>query len=98
MVDRRAKISQDLERLKLRCDEFNDYGEVDMMQQYVADTRAIYARLDQVMENIKWLHKEEVIFKLERTRFIDYDEVVQLVDPFSKLFYTIYRWQRAEKK
>ena len=31
----------ELAKLKVRADEFNDYGELDMMQQYVQDIRNV---------------------------------------------------------
>ena len=45
-------VSTELDRLKKRLDEFNDYGRLDMMQQYVKDTRNAYKRLESVKEQV----------------------------------------------
>ena len=50
----------ELQKLKQRVDEFNDYGELDMMQQYVQDVRAVQKRLADAQEQITWVNKEEV--------------------------------------
>ncbi len=42
----------ELQKLKQRVDEFNDYGELDMMQQYVQDVRQVQKRLQQSQEEI----------------------------------------------
>ena len=35
LVERKEKVMLELQKLKQRADEFNDYGELDSMQQYV---------------------------------------------------------------
>lgn len=47
----------ELEKLRTRVDEFNDYGELDMMQQYVQDVRAVQKRLNDVSDQIGWINK-----------------------------------------
>lgn len=53
----------ELEKLRQRVDEFNEYGELDMMGQYVQDIRAVQKRLADAQESIAWLNKEEVTTK-----------------------------------
>lgn len=47
----------ELEKLRQRVDEFNDYGELDMMQQYVQDVRAVQKRLADVQDQISFINK-----------------------------------------
>lgn len=47
----------ELEKLRSRVDEFNDYGEMDMMPQYVNDVRVVQKRLQEVQEQITWINK-----------------------------------------
>lgn len=47
----------ELEKLRKRVDEFNDYGELDMMQQYVQDVRVVQKRITDVQESITWINK-----------------------------------------
>ena len=35
LIERKEKLMSELQRLKQRVDEFNDYGELDMMNQLV---------------------------------------------------------------
>ena len=60
LVQKKEKVKQDLVKLRLRVDEFNDYGELEMMHQYVGDVRMVQKRLADVQENIQWINKEEV--------------------------------------
>lgn len=46
--------------MRQRVDEFNEYGELDMMGQYVQDIRAVQKRLADAQESISWVNKEEV--------------------------------------
>lgn len=46
-----------MEKLRQRVDEFNDYGELDMMQQYVQDVRAVQKRLADVQDQISFINK-----------------------------------------
>lgn len=48
LSERKAKAQTELTKMKQRADEFSDYGELGMMQQYVADVRAVQKRLADV--------------------------------------------------
>ena len=56
-MEKREKVMLELEKLRQRVDEFNDYGELDMMQQYVNDVRTVQKRLVDVSESIGWINK-----------------------------------------
>lgn len=47
----------ELEKLRQRVDEFNDYGELDMMQQYVQDVRMLQKRLAETRDQIEWINR-----------------------------------------
>ncbi|XP_064606960.1 dynein axonemal heavy chain 12-like isoform X2 [Liolophura sinensis] len=98
LLDKREKVISELEKMRQRVDEFNDYGELDMMQQYVQDVRALQKRLADVQEQITWINKEEVLFKYPLSTYPDVDEISSSVDPFYRLFNVVLKWQRAEKK
>jgi dynein heavy chain len=52
LLEKREKVMLELEKLRSRVDEFNDYGEMDMMPQYVNDVRVVQKRLQEVQEQI----------------------------------------------
>jgi len=88
----------ELARLKQRVDEFNDYAELDMMVQYIADLRVVQKRMGEVQENIAWINNEELLYKYPQTKFHDVDEINGNLDPFSRLFQAVVKWQKSEKK
>jgi len=96
--EKRQKVVLELQKVKLRADEFSDYGELNMMQQYVADVRAMQKRLMDVQEQIVWVNKEEGLYKFQLTQFPEVEEISTFVDPYMKLFQNVSKWQRAEKK
>ena len=57
LLEKREKVMLELEKLRTRVDEFNDYGELDMMQQYVQDVRAVQKRVADVADQISWINK-----------------------------------------
>ncbi|CAH1783738.1 unnamed protein product, partial [Owenia fusiformis] len=98
LLERKEKVMLELEKLKQRVDEFNDYGELDMMQQYVQDVRAVQKRLVDAQEQIEWVNKEELLYKYPVSVYPDVEEITLAVEPFTKLFNVVLKWQRAEKK
>jgi predicted nuclease with TOPRIM domain len=55
--EKREKVIAEIEKLRQRVDEFNDYGELDMMQQYVQDVVKVQKRIADVQEQIVWINK-----------------------------------------
>ena len=55
--EKREKVMLELEKLRTRVDEFNDYGELDTMQQYVQDVVKVQRRIAEVQEQIVWINK-----------------------------------------
>ncbi len=98
LIERKEKLMLELQKLKQRVDEFNDYGELDMMQQYVQDVRAVQRRLADAQEQIIWVNKEELLFKVPVSQFPEVEEISSAIDPFMRLFQVVFRWQRAERK
>ncbi|VDK80564.1 unnamed protein product [Dibothriocephalus latus] len=97
---RREKLAAELERLRNRVDEFNDYGEIDdeMMAQYVNDVRAVYKRLADAENERMWINKEEALYQIPFTPFNEIEEIKGLVDPFQKLFTMCVKYYKSERK
>jgi len=98
LTEKRQKVVLELQKMKQRADEFSDYGELDMMQQYVLDVRAVQKRLADAQEQIAWINKEEALYKFQITHFPEVDEIANTVDPYMKVFQVVSKWQRSEKK
>ena len=97
-MEKKEKLMLELQKLKHRVDEFNDYGELDMMPQYVQDVRAVQKRLADAQELIEWVNKEEALYKYPVSKFSEVGEITSSIDPFMRLFQVVFKWQRAEKK
>ena len=98
LIERKEKLMLELQKLKARVDEFNDYGELDMMQQYVADVRAVQKRLADCVTEIEWVHAEELLYKYPTSKYPEVDEITNAVDPFLRLFQVRGSWGVNVKK
>ena len=86
LMERKEKLIMELHKLKERIDEFNDYGEMDMMQQYVQDVKAVQKRLENAVTEIEWVNNEELLYKIPVSKYAEVEEVSTAVDPFFRLF------------
>ncbi|XP_077865268.1 dynein axonemal heavy chain 12 [Saccoglossus kowalevskii] len=98
LLEKREKVMLELDKLKRRVEEFAEYGEMDMMVQYVNDVRAVQKRLTECQESIGFIHKEEALYKWDPTIYPEVEEITHGIEPYQKLFTLVVKWQRAEKK
>lgn len=98
LLTQRAKVANELQKLRQRCDEFYEYVEPNVMIQYVQDVRAVQKRLSDVIEQIQWIHREEQLYKQPLTEFADVEDIGAMLDLFHRLFLVVSKWQKAEKK
>jgi len=56
-------VTLDLEKLARRATEFAECGELDMMQQYVNDTRTVLKKVADLQEQITFINKVGVSWK-----------------------------------
>jgi len=57
LLQKRERVSLELEKLSRRVSEFEECGELDLMQQYVTDTRNIQKKLAEAQEQITFINK-----------------------------------------
>ena len=57
LLERREKVMIELDKIRRRAAEFAEYGELEMMVQYVNDVRAVQKRLADAQENINFINK-----------------------------------------
>ncbi|TPP61649.1 Dynein heavy chain 7 axonemal [Fasciola gigantica] len=100
VIARREKLATEMNRLRNRVDEFNDYGEMDseMQAQYVQDVRAVLKRLMDAENERAWINKEEELYKLQVTNYPDIEEIRSLAEPFQRLFNTVVRYSKSERR
>ena len=52
-----SSVHKDIEKLKRRVDEFNDFSELDMMHLYVKDALIVQRKVADITDVIEWIHK-----------------------------------------
>jgi hypothetical protein len=51
----KEKVIVELDKIQKRIDEFSDYGELEMMKQYVDDVKSVQKRITEVEKQISWI-------------------------------------------
>ncbi|KAL5971244.1 Dynein heavy chain 7 axonemal [Taenia solium] len=97
---KREQLESDLKRLRNRVDEFNDYGEVDaeMMTQYANDVRVVFKRVSEAESLREWINKEEKLYQIPISPFSDIEEIKALAEPFHRLFTSVVKYNKSERR
>ncbi|KAM9856226.1 dynein axonemal heavy chain 12 [Aulostomus maculatus] len=98
LVAKRERVMVQLVKLECRTAEFSYCSELDMMQQYVSDVRAVQKILQETEEAIIDINKEEAFYKLDQTCYPEAAVVRASVEPYQKLFGLVLNWQRTESR
>jgi hypothetical protein len=51
----------ELEKIAKRIDEFSDYGELEMMKQYVDDVKSVQKRIVESEKLIDWIRNVNIL-------------------------------------
>ncbi|CAB4066117.1 DNAH [Lepeophtheirus salmonis] len=62
------------------------------------EVRQIQNKLKKLDETIKWINLEEALFKFPQTTYSEVENMNINIDPYCRLFTTVLKWQKAEKK
>ncbi|XP_053147136.1 dynein axonemal heavy chain 12 isoform X3 [Hemicordylus capensis] len=98
LLAKREKLILEIEKQTRRMHEFTEYQDLDRMQQYVTDMRALQKRLQDADETVAFINKEEKLFNWELTEYPELETLKVNIEPFQKLFVFILKWQRTEKR
>ena len=55
---------RDLQKMQRRVDELADYGELNMMDEYVQDVKQIQKKIVEAENEIEWINNVKNAFKL----------------------------------
>ena len=101
-------ITKELEKLNLRVKELEDLGEMKNIQQYTYEVRLLQNKLKSLENTICWVNEEEALFKFPQTAYQDVGDINTIksgegkmkaeIEPYARLFTTVLKWQKAEKK
>uniref|UniRef100_A0A803YG09 Dynein axonemal heavy chain 12 n=1 Tax=Meleagris gallopavo TaxID=9103 RepID=A0A803YG09_MELGA len=98
LINKSEKLTVELEKLMQTVTELEEYSELDCMQQYVADLRALQKRIQEADDTVAFIHKEETLLKWRLSDFPLLSSLKIEVEPYQKLFHLILKWQRTEKR
>ncbi|KAJ8333348.1 hypothetical protein SKAU_G00422440 [Synaphobranchus kaupii] len=98
LLVRRERLVLELEKLGHRLEEFAECCELEMMQQYVADVKAVQKRLQEAEDAIAFINKEETLMEWELTSYPALETTKESMEPYHKLFGLILKWQKTEKR
>ncbi|KAJ6668326.1 hypothetical protein lerEdw1_015703 [Lerista edwardsae] len=98
LLSKREKLIMEIERQSRRMREFTELSDLDRMQQYVTDMRALQKRIQDADETVAFINKEEKLFNWELTEYPELEELKVQIEPYQKLFMFILKWQRTEKR
>lgn len=59
LFSQREKVMIELEKIHKRIDEFTDYGELEMMRQYVGDVKNVQRRITDIEKLVEWIKNVE---------------------------------------
>jgi dynein heavy chain len=55
LFSQKERILTELDKIQKRIDEFTDYGELEMMKQYVDDVKSVQKRISEAEKIIDWI-------------------------------------------
>uniref|UniRef100_A0A8C4WR96 Dynein, axonemal, heavy chain 12 n=1 Tax=Eptatretus burgeri TaxID=7764 RepID=A0A8C4WR96_EPTBU len=63
--------------------------------QYVTDIKMIQKRLQEAQETISLIHREEAIYRWDKTQYPEVEAIKVTIEPYYKLFSLVLRWQKV---
>ncbi|XP_015148872.2 dynein axonemal heavy chain 12 isoform X4 [Gallus gallus] len=98
LIYKSEKLTVELGKLTQSVTELEEYSELDCMQQYVADLRALQKRIQEADETVAFINKEETLMEWKLSHFPLLSSLKNEIEPYQKLFHLILKWQRTEKR
>ncbi|NXU72284.1 DYH7 protein, partial [Oreotrochilus melanogaster] len=92
------KLMMELDKLTRSVAEFEEYSELESMQEYVADLRAVQKRIQEADETVALINEEETLLKWQLSDFPLLSNLKVDIEPYQKVFHLIFKWQRTEKR
>ncbi len=80
---------------------FNFHSRSRLMQKYFFYRLLILRlqkRLSEISDQVAQINKEEELFQMTPTTYPQLDTINSAIEPYQRLFTSIFKWQRTEKK
>nr|WAW84833.1 axonemal dynein heavy chain reconstructed 1 [Halisarca dujardinii] len=98
LTEKQEKVQIEIEKVLRRVEEFEEYCDSEAAVQYVKDLNSVQKRISELHDQIVNINKEEELFKWTPTTYPELDQIEVSTEPYQKLFTTVLRWQKADKK
>ena len=98
LTEKQEKVQIEIEKCHRRVEEFAECSDLSLMQQYCKDVAGVQRRLGELQEQIVQINREEELFKWTPSTYPQLDSIHGMLEPYQKLFTTVFRWQKAERK
>ncbi|XP_029291775.1 dynein heavy chain 12, axonemal [Cottoperca gobio] len=95
---KRKTLMVQLVKLGRRIEEFPHCSELDMMQEYIKDVRAVKKLLLEAEKAIAFINKEEAFYKWDQTCYPEVEVIKDSIELYQKLFGLVLNWQRTETR
>ncbi|CAI8001099.1 Dynein heavy chain 7, axonemal, partial [Geodia barretti] len=96
--EKQEKVVIEIEKVHRSVEELAEYSDFSQMAQYSKEITRIQKRIGELSDHISEINREETLFKWSQSTYPQLDTIGGQLDPFQKLFSTILKWQKAEKR
>merc|ERR1712226_1669170 len=88
----------DIVKLRLRIEELGQCEKVDLVTQYLNDTKNEYKRIEELKVRVEDINREEANFKWEVSSYPELDEIAASLEPYQRLYSNSAKWLKLEKR
>ncbi|KAL7754340.1 hypothetical protein RI367_000321 [Sorochytrium milnesiophthora] len=81
-------ISDELKEALHEAQQFKDYGIMSEMAEYLKRIKRLETKIGELSDSIKVVNKEEELLEWDRTPFDEYQQIVDMLDPYKRLWET----------
>lgn len=98
VIQKKEKLMNDIVKLRLRIEELGQCEKVDLVNQYLNDTKNEYKRIDELKARVEDINNEESNFKWEISSYPELDEIFASLEPYQRLYSNSAKWLKLEKR
>lgn len=91
---RTETLIRELEDLGPKLAVLDNMDDIERLPSYLEEIRKLLRDLEKFDDDVKWINKEEAIFKFSISVYPELDELKNFINPFAKLLFTCHRWRR----
>lgn len=84
--------------MRKRIQEFENFGDLRSVQQYVKDVQGVQKKLGDLTNQVTLINKEEELFKWDISSYPTIKELNTSTEPFLRLFQQTLTWQKTQRQ